>query len=143
MHIVAGKSLATFAKKSRSYDDTRGDRCNRQGMRDAAHKPAGISGQSRNSQASVLQVEAPISGRGRAVAGSCRIRPDDAGRSSSSARFAPKVQGKATEAARSRKFPDGGAPHIKRFGDANPGEYDRSAPAGDNICEQCLVWTVA
>ena len=60
MHIVAWREPGYLCKKSRSYDDTRGNRCNRQGMRGAAHQPAGISGQSRNSQASVLQVEAQV-----------------------------------------------------------------------------------
>ena len=61
MHIVAGRDPRYFCKKSRSYDVTRRNRCDRQGMRRAAHQSAGLSGKPRNSQASVLQVEAQVS----------------------------------------------------------------------------------
>ena len=48
-------------QKIEVYDDKGRDSCNRSGMRGAAHQPTGVSGKTRNSQTSVLQVETQVS----------------------------------------------------------------------------------
>lgn len=41
MHIVAIREGGYLCEKNGDYDDTRRDRCDRQGVRGAAHQPAG------------------------------------------------------------------------------------------------------
>ena len=132
-----------ICEKNGDYDDTRRDRCDRQGMRGAAHQPAGVSGGPRDIQASVLQVEALISRGGRGVAGPGGVRPDDAGIGGSPVRSRPEDQGQTREVSGAGEFPDGGDPHVLRFGHAHPGGDDGGAPARDNIGGPCLVWTAA
>lgn len=55
---------------------------------------------------------------------------------------AQKSRGKTSEVTTGPgELPDGGDPHVLRFRHAHPRKHDRGAPAGDNISEQCLVWT--
>ena len=45
-------------------------------------------------------------------------------------RYDPEVQKQAATATGSEKFPDGGDPHVLRFWQAHPGEYDSDVAAG-------------
>ena len=62
---------------------------------------------------------------------------------SASAVPSPKVKRQTAEVTTgSGELSDRGDPHVLRFRHAHTGKHDRVAPAGDNIGEQGLVWTV-